>query len=207
MPLLKQYAAGNMAVWKIEESEQQLLDTLQRKELILPTLENLRAPRRRLEWLATRCLLKQLLGEETPITYRESGAPLLPLRSESISISHSHEFVAIRLSQAQQTAIDIECHGDKAFRLRERFMNPQELQSLHPDTQTTQALLCWSAKEVLFKLLDNESVDFAAHLHLAPFPIAEHGTIYAHETRSANGASFTLDYFIDSHFVLVWHRD
>ena len=94
-----------VGIWKMEETTEEMWSLLQHKAWYLPEFSRLKAEQRQKEWLATRLLLKEMLGHEAIIHHHPSGAPYLPdAEQKQISISHTKDFVAIMLTDATQMA-------------------------------------------------------------------------------------------------------
>lgn len=195
-----------MGVWQMNESPEVLLAMLERKEDYLPFLETLHTDKRKQEWLASRVLLKELLGREARIAYRTTGAPYLPDVSLSISISHTKGYVAVLLSHQPAAGIDIEHRSDRILKIRSRFLAPDEERNVINQTYEVECLLvCWCAKETLFKLIGQENVDFCRHLHVLPFTYSPlGGNFTATESRTSLGTSFVLQYLVTPWFVLTY---
>ncbi|MDF9830175.1 4'-phosphopantetheinyl transferase superfamily protein [Parabacteroides sp. PF5-6] len=204
MPLLEIHTHPLRAIWQITETSDELLILLERKELYLPFLTQTTSEKRKQEWLATRLLLKALLGEELPVGYRANGAPFLPSLDLQLSISHTRGYAALVLAQHPVAGIDIEYRSDRALRLKERFLSPEELNHLDATDPLTHCLLYWSAKEVLFKVMDQSDVDFSEHLYIHPFPLQSQGTLTASETRTPQRTTYPLRYQVTPGYVWVW---
>lgn len=191
-------------VWKIEESADDLLSALERKEDYLPFLETLHTEKRRQEWLASRVLLKELLGKEAHIAYYPNGAPYLLDVPLHISISHTKEYAAVLLQNHPFAGIDIEYRSPRVLKIRRRFMNEKEEKWVDPAHEIEYTLIYWCAKEALFKMIGQKDVDFCRHLHVEPFSYSEVGNLTAYETRTAERATYTLHYQVTQDFVLVF---
>ena len=202
---LQKTATYAYAVWKTDETSEELLAMLSHKTWYLPFLEKVAKEGRRREWLACRVLLKQLLACETQVYYKESGAPFIAEEGVHISFSHTKGYVAVQVSTAEQPAgIDIEYLSDRVKKIQNRFVSPDEAQHISSENEANHLLLHWCAKETLFKLLDTEAVDFCKHLHLAPFDYALCGSIQAYETHSTHGKSFTLGYKMTEAYAMTF---
>ena len=100
------------------------------------------------------------------------------MRWNAFSISHTKNFVAVIVSN-EPVGVDIEYKSDRIFRITEKFMSQEELKTLacfsntfadisknaekttNFSTETQKfALLCWCAKETVFKMIDEIGVDF-----------------------------------------------
>jgi phosphopantetheinyl transferase len=206
MPLFLRHTAPLRGVWKIDESPVELFS-----RLALPANRRLPAKLRNTgrvrEWLAVRALLKELLGEETCIAYHPGGAPYLPDRNLHIGISHTRGYAAVILSERHPVGIDIEYPNERALRVRRRFMNPEEEAMIDPAHEAEHLLLCWCAKETLYKLAGRSGTDPLRHLHLSPFAFGASGSLTATETRSPGGASYALDYMFNGYFAMTWSRE
>ena len=203
MPLLYKEETPLRGVWKMEETSDDLLAMFEKKEEHLQAFAHLTTETRKREYLTSRLLLKELIGRETSIAYRESGAPFLPTLPLHISISHTKGYVAVILDQ-QPTGIDIEYISDRVKKIRTRFMNPEEEKGIDTAHETEHLLLHWCAKETLFKLINQSEVDFLAHLHVDPFPFAHKGVFTVHETRTEARQGYTLAFEVTPTYVLTW---
>lgn len=203
MPLQEIHTNPLRGIWRITEESRLMLSLLEKKERYHSFLQKITSEKRRQEWLAARLLLKALAGREESIEYRPNGAPFIA-GSYNISISHTKDYVAALLQENAFAGIDIEYRSDRALRLKERFLSPEELDHLNITDMLTHTLLYWSAKEALFKMMGQENVDFREHLHIAPFRLETEGNITASETRTEKGATFQLRYQVTPFYVWVW---
>ena len=187
----------------MEEDADRLLEMLERKGDYQSFLERVSAEKRRQEHLASRVLLKELLGQEQPVNYRPTGAPFLPDFPLCISISHTKDFVAVILD-SQPTGIDIEYLSNRVLKIRSRFMNPEEEENIDTLHEVEHLLIHWCAKETLFKIIDQEGVDFQKHLHVVPFRYASEGSFMVRETRTPLCQEFRLAYRVTPDYVITW---
>lgn len=194
-----------LGIWKLEETEEELLAILDLREEYLPRLATMRNPARRREWLAVRVLLKRLLGEEALLAYRPNGAPYLPGRPcLTPGISHTEGYAALLLQPGTAAGIDIEHRSDRVCRVRDHFLSAEEIAALSPGQEAEQMLVAWCVKEALFKMLGETAVDFRRHLHIQPFELQTKGTLLAQETRTSRGETFHFTYRFFPDFVLVY---
>lgn len=204
MPLIFRHNAPLFGIWKIEESSDLLLSSLDFREEYVPFIQNLKTEKRKQEWLACRVLLKELLGEELPISYHPDGAPFLAGSSLFLSISHTNGYAAVLLQEQPGAGIDIEYRSARVLKIRSRFMSQEEEAGVDPGHEAEHLLIHWCAKEALFKMIRQENVDFREHLHIMPFQYSTSGRIQAYETHSIYKRSYTLEYRIYPDFVLVY---
>ena len=203
MGLINKQTVPLLGVWRMEESVEELLTLLDRPEEQADFLRRVTAEGRRREHLASRVLLKQLMGEEPLVAYRSSGAPFLVDQPLYVSITHTQGYAAAILSPSP-TGIDIEYRSDRVLRIRSRFMTQEEERGIDPAHEVEHLLIHWCAKETLFKLIDQEEVDFLTHLHVHPFPYADHGFFQVSECRTPQSQTFPLAYQVTSDYVLTW---
>ena len=193
-----------IGITTIEESSEELLSRLEKKENYLPVLAKMSEHRKR-EWLSARVLLKELLGEEKEIRYTDSGKPYLADCSSFISISHTKGYVAVIVNKERPVAIDIEQIASRVERVRTRYMNATEEQNLSKENPLIHLLLHWSAKESLFKWMDESDINFQTQLHIHPFEpkIDEWAEFTAHETRTDKQQEFRIHNIVTDKYVLT----
>lgn len=170
MPLFKSISVpgGLLSVWHITESSDDLLVHFSPDETTDPAFAKFTFEKRKTEWLATRALIKQMIGSTFQISYTESGKPLLnhPLYSH-ISISHSREFVAVLIHSQLAVGIDIESMNRNYAPIRKKYLSETELENVseHPVYQC----LYWCAKEAVFKIAEEDGVDFRKQIQISAF--------------------------------------
>jgi hypothetical protein len=109
-------------------------------------------------------LLRTTLFE---LAYTPSNKPFLKGRTEHISISHSHDKLAIIIDQNANTGIDIELLRDKVLNIQHKFLNPNEL--LFARDNVDRLVTIWAAKEALYKVYGLKEVDFIKNLFVEDF--------------------------------------
>lgn len=207
MPLLEKHTDLLLGIWKTEETVSGLLALLDRHDRYLPFLESCKSESRKEEWLATRVLLKELLGEELAVEYHPDGSPFLPEKPGFfVSISHTKGYVAVYCSPLKQVGIDIEYQAERIQKIKHKFMSEEELSRIDPACETGYLLLCWCAKETLFKLIRQMDVDFREHLHIHPFPYGKEGKISVWETKTPKTKAFELAFKVTSEYTVTFSR-
>ena len=206
MPLYRTYRKGELVVgvWKVEETIGQLRSMFKDFSLYESDLQKFKAEKRQLEWLTVRVLLKELLGEEKVIDYLPSGKPFLKDRSACVSFSHTCGYVAVAVHPTKEVGIDIEQYGNRVSRLASRFVREDEMQSVRAGNEIYALLLHWSAKETMFKLMNQSDVDFLDHLHILPFIPTELGEMEAVEYRTDLHQTFQISYYAHPNYVLTF---
>jgi phosphopantetheinyl transferase len=191
-----------IGIWKIEETEEQLLLLFDDKKAVLQQIEQASNPVKRCEKLAVRALLKTLTGEEKRIIYMPSGKPALSDRSFNISISHTKGYASVALHKNRITGIDIEAVSNRACRINHRFMSIKEREALDKSNEAVVSLLNWSAKETVYKLMSQEGVDFQKEIFIAPFTL-EDNRLLATESHTPDRKEFTLYFEVTRDYVLT----
>ena len=157
--------AGTVYVWKVTETEEELLSlrTLSKSEQ--SHLQLLKNPQKRLHWLAYRVLLRDALGGDFEINYLENGKPVLIRPQQFLSVSHSKDFVAVFLSDTQNVGVDIEKISDRIQKVYTRFLNETEQQ--HCNLSDSFLLhFYWGAKEAVYKLFHQHRLRFAEQIQV-----------------------------------------
>jgi len=113
-------------------------------------------------------LLGELLNtKEFELNYTPANKPFLKGRTEHISISHSHDKLAIIINQNESTGIDIELMRDKVLKIQHKFLNPTELAFAKDNVE--RLITIWAAKEALYKVYGLKEVDFIKNLFIEDF--------------------------------------
>lgn len=216
MPLFKSWTNGEgvFAIWKVEESNGQLRALLKGAFPYDADISRMKAESRRSEYLAVRVLLAEVCGEEKEICHEPSGKPFLADGSFHLSISHTKGYVAIALHPTREVGIDIERVSGRVLKVADRFMSKEELQGEKEALETYSGgaerstlyymLLHWSAKETMFKLMNQAEVDFRNHLRVLPFRLCSEGCFTGCECRTSQAASYPVHYMLHPDFVCTW---
>ena len=206
MPIYRTYKQGDLTVgvWEVEESVEQLRSLFQDFWCYEEGFSRFSAESRKREWLAVRVLLKELCGEEKVIAYHSSGKPYLADGSMGVSFSHTRGYVAVVLHPSAEVGIDIEQYGTRVQKVASRFIRDDEWVSIESGDEIYGLLLHWSAKETMFKLMEEEAVDFANHLRIHPFVASDSGELDAVETRTDAQTRFRIFYDTHTDYVLTY---
>lgn len=186
--------SGKLALWHITESLEELLKMKRSSEEHMAALNVFSYEHRKKEWLVARILAEQLSGEkDIRIFYDKHNKPILKNSKKHISISHSHDILAVILDD-HETGIDIEIIKPKVLRIKEKFMSEDELKSLQKENLPEQLTVYWCAKESLYKLYGKKELAFKENLCVEPFRYSEKGIIKGWIKISAIQKSFALQY-------------
>lgn len=168
-----------LGVWKITESVDELLELYCEDGAgdVLPF--GFKSECRCSEWLASRLLVRNLLGENVSVLNDDNGKPFISGSSLYVSLSHTKGYAVAAVSN-NVIGIDVELRKRKALAARERFMNIVEVSSNGSFDENTIALLHWSAKEALFKVVGNLGGNFKDNITVQPFEMADKGVLMLH---------------------------
>jgi phosphopantetheinyl transferase len=204
MPVLQKYQSPLWGIWKIEESWEELLCLTGRSDEYLPHLQRSKSDSRKSEWLAVRLLLKEL-GVNATIAYHDNGVPYLPDLEYYISISHTKGYAAILLGSDKPVGIDIEYRSERIHKIKTRFLNEKELSLLGENPETIALLICWSAKETAFKMMEQKVADLQNDIHILTFePLSpSSGYLTVQETLTPQAAVYRIKYSVTQDFVVT----
>lgn len=162
MPIYKHLKINTQTalwVWRINESETDLLEQIQLTPNCNSRLKALRSTDHRKAFLAIRCLLKSLQVPLTDLYYDTHGKPHLKSGTH-ISISHAQNYAAVALSKAD-VGLDIEQHRSKIKRVVHKFINPNDQL---PTEEIPDLITLWCTKEAVYKALSVPGVSFRSDI-------------------------------------------
>ncbi|MDX9696448.1 MAG: 4'-phosphopantetheinyl transferase superfamily protein [Bacteroidales bacterium] len=195
---------GILGMWEITEDFDYLRSMVTLDEKDVERLESFKNHQRKLEWLSVRVLLNSLTDKDSRIVYGPERKPYLHNNSHNISISHSKELTAILLNKKRRVGLDLEFMSDKVLRIAEKFMRPEELESIDKNQEIYHLYLHWCAKEALYKICDKVDINFVTNLKIEPFKPKDKGLIIGVVNNSYMNEKFTLNYFTHKNYAVVW---
>jgi len=167
---------GTFAVWKLTESEDELLRLRPLSEQENNDFSLLKNNNRRKEWLIIRILLEHLTEKNFSLNYLSDGKPELLKPKLFLSISHSKDFVAVFISPNKAIGIDIERIKENIGQLKHKFLLPEESQQI--DESDNQLLhIYWGAKEAMYKMYSSYQPLFTEHLSVHTIDYQKHTAI------------------------------
>jgi phosphopantetheinyl transferase len=122
-------------------------------------------------FLSVRKLLQIAGFTDFDLHYDVFGKPHLN-GDKHISITHSHEFSAIIISN-ETVGIDIELQRKKIIRIADKFCN-SEFQFLEPNNEEEyiqKLTVIWGAKEAIFKIRNEKGISFKNHIFVNQFSL------------------------------------
>ena len=186
-----------LSVWKIEETEEELLASLQLKQHELDVIATLSAGKRALHWLATRVLLRNMLNTTAYIDCRmdEHGKPYLVNSDLHISLSHSYDYAAVIISKGKQVGVDIEMIKMKIKSIKHKFLSDVELAQKQIGDNINGLYVCWCAKEAIYKWHGKKELEFKRDIHIKPFKLRDEGDLMAVVALPEGTRELEVNYF------------
>lgn len=170
-----------LSVWKIEETEEELIAGLQLKQHELDFISSLNNGKRLLHWLSTRLLLRTMLKTSEYIDCRmdEHGKPYLVNFDYQISLSHSFDYAAVMISRDKKVGVDIELMKDKIHRIAHKFLSAGELEQQDLNRTTEGLYVCWCVKEAIYKWNGRRGLELKKDMFVKSFELLEEGELTA----------------------------
>jgi 4'-phosphopantetheinyl transferase len=186
-----------LAVWKIEESEEELVSGLQLKQHELDFISSLNNGKRLLHWLSTRLLLRTMLNTSDYIDCRmdEHGKPYLVDLDYHISLSHSYDYAAVIIGKKRKVGVDIELIKHKIKGIRHKFLSDVELAQKQIGDNINGLYVCWCAKEAIYKWNGRKGLEFKQDMHIKPFKLKDEGQLNALVDLPGGTTELTVQYF------------
>jgi 4'-phosphopantetheinyl transferase len=172
MPLfktIKHNAYTTLYVWKITESVNELLAGLVLTQNSRSRLAGMKSEQHQKGFLAVRCLLLLANTSDQGLYYDAFGKPNL-LDGRYVSISHSHDFSAIAVSN-QIIGIDLELKRDKIIKIASKFIERNYIfpLAMKPHDYIKSLTVHWGIKESIFKIRNEPGISFKSHIIVKPF--------------------------------------
>jgi 4'-phosphopantetheinyl transferase EntD len=152
-----------IAIWKIEEEPDFFSSSIDFSEYDFMEYESIKHPFKRMQWLASRYLLKKISNENRLLLLykNENGKPFFENANYHFSITHSHSYVAVIISKEKNVSIDLEKITEKVLKVKHKFLHTLDFEQGENLEKLT---LIWSAKETLYKYFDSKLLHFKEHL-------------------------------------------
>jgi len=173
MPLYKTIRPNSetaIYVWKIEESYVELYHNVTLNDKSLQRINGMKSELHKRGFLSVRHLLRIAGYSDFDLYYNSFGKPLLK-DEKHISITHSHNFSAIIVSNAE-VGIDVEMNREKITNIQDKFVNT-EYDSLSDEDIVKQLTVVWGAKEAMYKIYPYGGLSFKNNIAINPFLFAD----------------------------------
>lgn len=181
MPFYKELKINEHTIayfWKISEDISWFNEKSELNDNSVSRLKSMQSVAHKKGFLAVRMLLQHIGLSDFDLFYNEFGKPYLKVENlevgikKHISISHSHEFSCICISN-KAVGIDIEKCKEKTLKIASRFMEISHIENLPMADKITKATIIWGIKESIFKLKNEKGISFPKHIFESPFKLAD----------------------------------
>jgi len=172
VPVYKDLTIGNhsrLLIWKVEESEEDLLQNMHFCEHSLARLRGMKSGIHRRAFASIRYLFRELGYGDGEVVYNGLGKPQ-PRDGSYISITHSGSYTGLIHSIDRPVGIDIELKRDKILRIADKFtrfhhtMEQGEDPIRFKDHQVRVLTAIWAVKESIYKLYGEKGLSFLEHI-------------------------------------------
>ena len=190
-------------VWKITESLSQLCNEVTLNPTNTIRFNGMKSELHQRAFFSVRKLLQEKNYTDFDLEYDEFGKPHLK-DGKYISISHSHEFSTIIISD-QKAGIDIELQREKIIKIADKFVD-YEFEFLNKQNQEEyirKLTVIWGIKEAIFKIRSEIGISFKNHIQTKAFEMNEKSGI-ATLTFQNNAREFTFYFEEIEDFTLVY---
>lgn len=206
MPFFKEIILPNntsVYLWKINEEIADLKQHLLLTEISTNRLVKMKSESHMKGFLAVRKLLNEINYTDSDLYYDSFGKPLLK-NGKNISISHSHEFACIIISD-KNVGIDIELKNEKILKNISLLFNEDFILNTkeYKENAISLTTFCWAIKEALFKLIPENDVSFKDNISIHPFQINENSCIASVEINNKK-TSYTIHLETIDNYVLAY---
>ena len=135
------------------------------------------------------------------------GKPHLENSDFHISISHSHDMVAV-VASPFLVGIDIQYYVSKIHRIQQKFVNEDEMQHI-PSEKSIQGLhIIWGAKESLYKAYGKKRLSFRKNIMIRDLKLNENtGIFYGCVTKDEYHKEFILNYHLFEKYTIVYAKE
>ena len=184
---------GKVGIWHITESVEVLMKMKVFASKDLRQLNSFSYEHRKKEWLVSRILAEKILSGNAEIIYDEHNKPFLKNSKKHISLSHSHNLLAVIIDD-KETGIDIEQIKPNVLRIKEKFMSDAELKAIAKGHREEELTLYWCVKESLYKLYGKKKLTFKENLFVEPFEYLGKGNIMGEIILDSKKRKYILHY-------------
>jgi phosphopantetheinyl transferase len=118
-----------------------------------------------------RLLLQEAGYSDHDLYYDAFGKPHLK-DGRHISISHSHDFSAVILSD-KTTGLDLELRRDKIVIIADKFIEPNFILDKTAPDYVNKLTVNWGVKEAVFKIRNEKGISFKDHIDVKLFEMGD----------------------------------
>ncbi len=192
---------NHFAIWAIQEP----LSYFEEEMELLVDIQN---PERKIQHLAARWLLKMMMPEMEldKIEIAPNGKPWIPGGDFHFSLSHCKGYAAVAVSDTDPIGMDIEIIHERILKVAHKFLHKSEkelVDSLTPEKQLKQLAFYWAAKEAMYKMFEQNGIDFSEHFIIEGIAEGTVGVVPALIRHKEVVLKVQLNYYFEADFVCV----
>ena len=132
-------------------------------------MEGMKSEMHRRGFLSIRHLMAEAGYVDKDLYYDQSGKPHL-IDGRNISITHSHQFTGIIISDEVEVGIDIEMQREKITRIAHKFTPIKAYAHIREIKDLIRKYtIVWGCKESLYKIYATEGLSFFKHIYIEDF--------------------------------------
>lgn len=167
----------------------------------LAKYNSFKSEKRKCEFYYTRILWNYFEVHET-IQYNEIGRPFL--QNGHISISHSHDIIAVAHNFNNPVGVDVEYHSAKLRKIQNKFISQRDLELANTSNDNILTVI-WSIKEAVYKMEQIEGLSFKENIRVK----IGHGTALVDVVKGSEMHHYTFEFSDFGDFVLTYcsHAD
>jgi len=196
MPLYKTISLGpgtTIYIWKVVETEESLAQMVSLTPNSMARIRGMKSEIHRRAYFSIRHLLMEAGYVDQDLYYDEEGKPHLK-DGDFISITHSHMYTGVIVSDRYQVGIDIEQQREKILRIAHKYTPVGAYRTIgNTETLIRKLTVVWGAKESLYKICAKKGLSFLHHIVITDFALTDSGTtgeIRYHGENSSYDISF-----------------
>ena len=164
-------------IWKVTEPEMELSKDVELTQHCQNRMGGMKSEAHRRAFLSIRHLMAEAGYVDHDLYYDDFGKPHLK-DGKYISITHSHNFTGIIISETDEVGIDIEMQRDKILRIAHKFTPIQEYKTLaNSEALMRKLTIVWGAKESLYKIYAQQGLSFLRHINVIDFSFDDTRTV------------------------------
>ena len=164
-------------IWKVTEPEAELSKDVELTPHCQNRMDGMKSEAHRRAFLSIRHLMAKAGYVDHDLYYDDFGKPHLK-DGKFISITHSHNFTGIIISETDEVGIDIEMQRDKILRIAHKFTPIQEYKTLaNSEALMRKLTIVWGAKESLYKIYAQQGLSFLRHINVIDFSFEDTRTV------------------------------
>lgn len=164
-------------IWKVTEPEAELSKDVELTQHCQNRMDGMKSEAHRRAFLSIRHLMEEAGYVDHDLYYDDFGKPHLK-DGKFISITHSHNFTGIIVSETDEVGIDIEMQRDKILRIAHKFTPIEEYRTLaNSEALIRKLTIVWGAKESLYKIYAQQGLSFLRHINVIDFSFDDTRTV------------------------------